>query len=74
MKSLTYTIVFVAAFIGAVLANFHLPKGELELEALMLRLQEDVRELCVSCPLNLNGYGLERCIVDDATQSRAQPT
>lgn len=32
MKSLTYTIVFVAAFTGAVLANLHLPKGELELK------------------------------------------
>ncbi|MBA0296091.1 hypothetical protein D7Y52_15595 [Stenotrophomonas maltophilia] len=33
MKSLTYSIVFVAALIGAVLTHFHLPKGALELKA-----------------------------------------
>lgn len=32
MKSLTYTIVFFAACIGAVLANLHLLKGQLELK------------------------------------------
>lgn len=32
MKSLTYSIVFVVALIGAALANFYLPKGDLELE------------------------------------------
>ncbi len=74
MKSLRYANVYVAALMGAALATLHLPKGGLELEALMLRLQQDVRELCVSCPLNLNGYGLVRCIVNDATQPRAQPT
>ena len=33
MKSLTYSIVFVAALIGAALANFYLPRGDLELKA-----------------------------------------
>ncbi len=32
MKSLMYAIVYVAALIGAALANFHLPKAELELK------------------------------------------
>ncbi len=32
MKSLTYTIVFAAALVGAVIANLHLPKGEVELK------------------------------------------
>ncbi|MFB5857036.1 hypothetical protein WAB97_014425 [Stenotrophomonas maltophilia] len=32
MKSLMYSIVFVVALIGAALANFYLPKGDLELE------------------------------------------
>ncbi len=32
MKSLTYSIVFVAALIGAALANFYLPKDNLELK------------------------------------------
>lgn len=55
MKSVRHAIVYLAALIGAARATLHLPKGGLELEALMLRLQQDVRELCVSCPLNLNG-------------------
>lgn len=38
MKSLMYAIVYVAALIGAEHANFHLPQGDLEAEALLLSL------------------------------------